>query len=59
MKLAALYLFSVGILLAICLAVHLIDEFRGDGTRSDEGAGDGESLFHAATNSDGSKHDHA
>ena len=40
--LAALYLFSVGILLAICLAVHLIDEFRG----TDEGAGDGEISNH-------------
>ena len=44
MKLAALYLFSVGILLAICLAVQLLDEFRGDAPQSDDGAGDGESL---------------
>lgn len=58
MKLAALYLFSVGVMLAICLAVHFLDEFRGDGIRSDEGPGDGEGSFHSTGVTDEGQHNH-
>lgn len=58
MKAATLYLFAVGCLLAFCLAVHLLDEFRGDAPRPNDRTGDGESLFHSTDIAEGEQRDH-
>ena len=62
LTLAAIYTFSVALFLALCLALQLFDELRGDGSELDRvpgSAGDGESTFHSTDVTDEGQHNHA
>ena len=60
--LAVIYSIATALFLALCLALQLFDELRGDGSELDRvpgSAGDGESTFHSTDVTDEGQHNHA